>query len=277
MTGNGTGLEVLEVAPSGAASGLTLLFVHGGYHAAWCWELFLPYFAERGHRAVAPSLRGHGGSPGLDRLNSLGLADFETDVRSVLSGLPEPVVLVGHSMGGAIVQRMLAARPPGVVGAALLCSPPPSGIGTMAGLRWLRDGFGPMWRLFQLHQGRLPEDPEVRERLLPFHTFFHGRLTAERRRDYATRVQRESHRAGKQSARRFVKVPETVPVPVLVLGAEQDWFFPPQVQQALAAAYRTEAVLVPDSGHVVMLDQGWRVAADRIAGFLDTVAKGVLR
>jgi pimeloyl-ACP methyl ester carboxylesterase len=55
---------MLEVIGKGSASEshpVPLLFVQGGYHAAWCWdENFLDYFADKGFRAVAVSLRGHG-------------------------------------------------------------------------------------------------------------------------------------------------------------------------------------------------------------------------
>jgi pimeloyl-ACP methyl ester carboxylesterase len=44
-----------------------LLFVHGAWHGAWCWdEYFLDFFAGRGYRALAVSLRGHGNSPTPD-------------------------------------------------------------------------------------------------------------------------------------------------------------------------------------------------------------------
>jgi pimeloyl-ACP methyl ester carboxylesterase len=33
-----------------------ILFVHGAWHAAWCWENFLPYFAQQGYAAYAISL-----------------------------------------------------------------------------------------------------------------------------------------------------------------------------------------------------------------------------
>jgi pimeloyl-ACP methyl ester carboxylesterase len=57
---------MLEVIGKGLASephSVPLLFVHGGEHAAWCWdEHFLDFFAAEGYRAVALSLRGHGTS-----------------------------------------------------------------------------------------------------------------------------------------------------------------------------------------------------------------------
>ena len=56
-------LEVIERGTRNG-SGPSLLFVHGTWHAAWCWdEHFLDFFASKGHHALAVSLRGHGGSP----------------------------------------------------------------------------------------------------------------------------------------------------------------------------------------------------------------------
>jgi pimeloyl-ACP methyl ester carboxylesterase len=53
---------VLEVIDKGRCADehlAPLLFVHGGYHAAWCWgEHFLDFFADKGFRGVAVSLRG---------------------------------------------------------------------------------------------------------------------------------------------------------------------------------------------------------------------------
>jgi pimeloyl-ACP methyl ester carboxylesterase len=54
-----------------------LLFVHGAGLSAWCWdEHFLDFFADNGYRAVAPSLRGHGGSPVSKPFNKCTIADY---------------------------------------------------------------------------------------------------------------------------------------------------------------------------------------------------------
>src|SRR5512141_2985715 len=46
-----------------------LLFVHGAWHAAWCWdEHFLDFFAGQGFAVHALSLQGHGASEGGERL-----------------------------------------------------------------------------------------------------------------------------------------------------------------------------------------------------------------
>jgi pimeloyl-ACP methyl ester carboxylesterase len=56
-------LEVIDKGSATAAHPVPLLFVHGSWHAAWCWdEKFLGFFADRDYRAVALSLRNHGNS-----------------------------------------------------------------------------------------------------------------------------------------------------------------------------------------------------------------------
>ena len=56
-------LEVISKYPAGAARPTPLLFVHGAWHGAWCWdEHFLDFFAAHGYAAHALSLRGHGGT-----------------------------------------------------------------------------------------------------------------------------------------------------------------------------------------------------------------------
>ena len=67
-------LEVLCRMPAGEARPTPLLFVHGAYTAAWCWdENFLPWFAEQGYAAYAVSLSGHGASRGRAYLDRAGL------------------------------------------------------------------------------------------------------------------------------------------------------------------------------------------------------------
>ncbi len=41
-------LEVLRREPASASESAPLLFVHGAFHGAWCWDVhFLPWFAPR--------------------------------------------------------------------------------------------------------------------------------------------------------------------------------------------------------------------------------------
>src|SRR5215204_4716366 len=93
-------LEVRKRLPATPTRKPPLLFVHGGYCDAWCWEpYFLPWFASRGYPAYSLSLRGHGTSGGAQTLFVTGLDDYEADVEHIASQLGAPPVLIGHSMG----------------------------------------------------------------------------------------------------------------------------------------------------------------------------------
>ena len=76
-----------------------VVLVHGAWHGGWCWERVVPALEQRGPRAVAVDLPGHGADAGP-------LGDLHVDaarVRAVLDGAAPPVVLVGHSYGGAVI------------------------------------------------------------------------------------------------------------------------------------------------------------------------------
>ncbi|MDT5108526.1 MAG: hypothetical protein QOE20_416 [Mycobacterium sp.] len=120
-------LEVIDKGHVTEAHPSPLLFVHGGCHAAWCWdEHFLDYFASHGFRAAAVSFRAHGGSDSDKPLNRLSVADYVDDVRTAAEGLDGHPIVVGHSLGGFTVQHYLQRydAPAGV----LLASLPPQGV-----------------------------------------------------------------------------------------------------------------------------------------------------
>src|SRR5690349_15958910 len=120
----GMSLEVLSRETRTPSPKTPLLFVHGAYVGAWCWEEhFLDWFAARGHPAHAVSLRGHGASEGRRQLDDFGLADYAEDVAQAAAGLPVAPVLVGHSMGALVVQKFLEK---GNAPAAILACPVPA-------------------------------------------------------------------------------------------------------------------------------------------------------
>ena len=101
-------LEVIDKGSTTKAHPVPLLFVHGACHAAWCWdEHFLDFFADQGYRALALNLRGHGASATSKPLNKCTIADYVEDLTSVVGKLPTLPVLIGHSMGGFILQKFL--------------------------------------------------------------------------------------------------------------------------------------------------------------------------
>lgn len=86
---------------------------------------FLDYFAQHGFASHAINLRGHGNSEGREKLRWTRISDYVEDIVNAVRQLPSPPILIGHSMGGYIIQKYLEdhASP----AAVLLSSPSPAG------------------------------------------------------------------------------------------------------------------------------------------------------
>jgi pimeloyl-ACP methyl ester carboxylesterase len=254
-------LEVITRTPAGGPRPTPLLFVHGAYSAAWVWDRhFLPFFAERGYQAVALSLRGHGASDGHERLWSWRLRDYVADVEQVATALNRPPVLIGHSMGGMVVQKILHRRP--VPAAVLLAPVPPHGLlGSLLSIA-LTDP-----QLYCELAWTVP-DGAVRRAL-----FSRDRRSGDGEvQGYLERFQPESKLVVLDLL--GLDLPPSLPrleLPVLVLGAEQDGFLPAfsGALEATARTYRTRAEVFPAMAHVMMLDRGWEAVARRILDWLD--------
>jgi pimeloyl-ACP methyl ester carboxylesterase len=87
----------------------TFLLVHGSWHGAWCWERLAPRLLERGHRALAIDLPGHGEDRRFPWLVTLG--GYSRRVQAAAAALAEKPVLVGHSMGGFAISQAAADAP----------------------------------------------------------------------------------------------------------------------------------------------------------------------
>ncbi len=85
------------------------VLIHGAWHGGWCWDKVVPLLERAGHKAVALDLPGHG----RDRtpIPQITLQAYADRVCSVLDAQPEPVVLVGHSMGGIVITQAAEQRP----------------------------------------------------------------------------------------------------------------------------------------------------------------------
>lgn len=258
-------LEVIDKGSATESHPVPLMFIHGAVHSAWCWdEHFLDYFADDGYRSIAFSMRGHGGS-GLDgkALGACGIADYVDDMRSVISRLPQHPVLVGHSMGGFVVQKYLESA--GAPAAVLMSSAPPR----TWFIRSMRAGRHHPWLGMKSTMTRnalalYPTPALVREAL------FSPRTPDVVVQKCFERLERESFRAlnTDMGFRNLVR-PHLVSTPLLVLDGEQvSWG--PRVAHDIAKAYRTEAQYFPDMGHDMMLEPGWQGVADRIQDWLRT-------
>lgn len=248
-------LEHRHVAPAARRYSRPLLLVHGAWHGAWCWEQAMQDFARRGFAIHALSLRGHGesGRPGM--VNLCGVADYLRDIEAALDRIEPAPIVIGHSMGGFLVQRLLARRQ--LPGAVLLCTAPHTGALPFL-LKWSRDHPLAALRTFTtLNTRHLVGTPALARE-----AFFRPDLPEAESAAVAARLVPESVRmAVEMSIPRRV---QPVATPLLVVAAERDMVFTLDEQRATAAAYGAELVIIPGATHDLMLDPAWPQAADQI-------------
>ncbi len=264
-------LEMISRLPAIPTGRVPLLFVHGSNSAAWVWaEHFLPYLARAGWPAHAVSLRGHGGSPGLERLQFLSLRDFVADFAEALDRLDQPPVVIGHSMGGMVIQKYLEIHADegrdAVAGAVLMASVPPQGLWLTSWAMALRDPF--LFQQLCLVQSIGPLHPlahEVIRRVLfskdmPaawVHRFFH-------------RWQPESQRVVLDLLGLDLPRRTDLRLPLLVFGGADDLMVPASVVRRTAEWYGRTATILPGLAHATMLDTRWQDAADHLLGWLES-------
>jgi pimeloyl-ACP methyl ester carboxylesterase len=260
-------LELLHCRPTQppADGRPALLFVHGSYCGAWVWaEHFMPYFAARGWPCHAVSLRGHGESEG--GFNFASLDDYVSDIRAAMDRVDGPMVLVGHSMGGLLVQHCVAGDER-VRGAVLMSSVPPSGLMSSALHLSL---FAPEVCLeFGLLQSLGPsavEGEAIRR------AFFAASTPADALAHLLPKLQKESHRICVEllnPPRPRLPLGRNRP-PVLVIGGDRDVLVPAAALMETATYFDAELSVLGGAPHGLMLDEAWREpTAERILSWLD--------
>lgn len=257
-------LELLDTGRRTQKRPHSIVFVHGAWHAGWCWEEnFVAFFVDRGFRVLAPSLRGHGQSPLSKSVRWCSIADYVSDVCQVVGAFPDPPILVGHSIGGFVVQKYLENHD--AAAAVLMASTPPRGGQLGSIMRMIRRH---PWRATKFALTAKPLDlvgsPAGAREL------FFGEDAPDGLIDsFTRRIQPDSTRAMMfDTVVGCLVRTKNVRSPMLVLGGEHDQFYRPKHVRRTAAAYGTQPVLIPGVGHEMMLEPQWRAVAELIESWL---------
>ncbi|GAB4833997.1 hypothetical protein Ancab_032249 [Ancistrocladus abbreviatus] len=259
-----------------------LVFVHGSYHAAWCWaEHWLPFFSQHGFDCYAVSLLGQGESDAPAGKVAGTLQTHASDIAHFIQEeLLLPPVLLGHSFGGLVVQNYIAntrneqisgvrSLHPELAGAVLVCSVPPSG---NSGLVW-RYLFSKPVAAFKVTRSLAAKAFQTSLPLCK-ETFFSPQMEDLLVKRYQE-LMRESSRLPLFDLR---KLNASLPVPsvpkssieVLVLGAADDFINDGEALNETGRFYGVSPVCVKGVAHDMMLDSSWDKGAKAILAWLNT-------
>jgi len=293
----GVNAEVMLANPTKATNYPTLVFIHGSFHASWCWaKHYMPFFASKGYSTAAISLRGTGGTFAGEGVKKVQIQQHVSDITAFLYWLQQeqntsiPPVLLAHSFGGLTIMKYLerlytqknteSIEPLPLKGVCLMCSVPPSGNAKMT-MRFIRRSLVDSYKLtvgFAMKKA-------ITNKGLCRELFFggtedNGGITDDELDEIQQRFNRDTTAMidlpdlSKQLPSALVSK-ETGAIsfldqlpPSLVIGATGDFVVDEKGVEETASYFGTQAKWV-DSPHDVMLGTNWPNAANAILSWLE--------
>ncbi|GAB5467915.1 MAG: alpha/beta hydrolase [Rhodospirillales bacterium] len=249
----------------------TALLIHGAFGGPWTMAPFAAPLTQRGWDCKLPTLRHHGRQPGdAEALVGLGIEDYCADLAELIGTLEAPPVLIGHSMGGVIAQKLAAQ---GLASAVVLLNSsvlhgilPTNQAERSVGTTLM--AAGAFW------ETSLGLDlPTLEELAL-------NTLDSATRQAIFERLGPESGRALFQlffwmfdPERTTAVEPARVTCPVLVVSGAEDRGVSSAVARQIAARYGERASYreVPDACHYLMFDRAGPAVAAQAADWLEEV------
>jgi pimeloyl-ACP methyl ester carboxylesterase len=260
-----------ENTPDGTAPD-TIVLIHGLWMTSRSWEKWVDHYQERGYKVLAPAY------PGLEvevealredpsPIAALTVPTVVEHYEGIIGDLDRPPILIGHSMGGLLVQILLD-HGYGAAGVAI-DSVPAEGV-RRAPLSQIRAGFPVLSNPANRHRavGFTPEQ---------FHYAFTNTLSEEDSGEVYERYHipapgsfvwgmvLANFTPGHQDD--YVNYNNDERAPLLFIAGGEDHLQPPSVNKSNANHYRnskavTEYKEFPGRSHYTIGQDGWEEVAD---------------
>lgn len=255
------GIERITYTPAIRRFETPLLFQHGMWHSAWCWERWQTLFAEWGWESVSYSLPGHGKSPEQRPIRLCTLDYYLAFLKAEVARLPRQPVLIGHSMGGALTQWYLRHVGDDLP-AAVLAAPWPHKFQAIddACRLWRNDPLGFLHIFIDWSASGFMRSPESAARLLTSPqavispSELHAHLGPE---SILVLLQHLSWKA-----------PDKVNTPLLIIAGQEDALFPFKRPLTSAMHYQADFYLAKGAGHNVQMEHNYAETARHIHHWL---------
>ena len=231
-----------------------------------CWDAWKLRLEGKGYRVIVPAWPLHDRAPEVMRkaqpekaLGALTLDEVVASVEKVVRGLDEPPILIGHSMGGLVVQLLLA-RGLGAAGVAI-DSAPPKGIISLK-YSFLKSNWGVIGPGADKDVAFLPSLEQFQ------YAFAHTHGDDEVRAIYERLVVPESRKVGNGPTTAVAKIDFDKPrAPLLFVAGGEDHIIPASLNWKNYDAYEDSPALTefrefPGRVHYTLGEKGWEEVAD---------------
>lgn len=254
-----------RLGPEPGTAKRELLFLHGAWHGSWCWGPLAEPLALDGYGVTMIDLPGHGENtwelPALTSIN-----DYAAYAARAASELPSPV-LIGHSMGGWVVQKLLEVVD---LPSVLLCPLPAKG------LAWRTLGKLAFWHPILLGGTFIGRPFRVKNAAMA-RQLFYDKISEDELHTYWEPLVPEPAIAALQMGLffklPFINTPMPKPgrEPRLVIAAENDWIMPVGAMRHAAKKLGARFELLPDMPHNPWLEDEHGVVLQHLRDFLSAL------
>jgi pimeloyl-ACP methyl ester carboxylesterase len=262
------GIERVSVTPANRRYETPIVFQHGMWHGAWCWEQWQILLAEWGWESHAHSLPGHAGSFPQRPLWRCTLDYYLAFLQREIYRHETRPVLIGHSMGGALTQWYLKHVGDDLPAAVLVASWV-AGSALLDGgpLIFTQDPIGGFASTLTWNATPWVRNPvqAARKLITPTATIKPQELWAK--------LDGESVMVTFQHNPPFWQPPRNLQTPLLWLAGERDAVVSLAGQRRSAAFYDADLIVIDGEAHNLMMEASQEQTARRIHDWL--TAQGV--
>lgn len=262
------GIERISYVPKNHRYETPIMFQHGMWHGAWCWQYWQELFAEWGWETHAISLPGHAGSPEQKIIGDCTLDYYLSFLQQEMDRFESPPILIGHSMGGALTQWYLKYVTDDLPAVVLVASAPSHETFATGSLTWLKlDPMGMFLSWMSADADPFVRTPETAA----------AKLISEGAIIPADELYRqlgsESVLILFQHNPPFWKPKHPIKAPMLITIGDKDAIINIRSLRQSADFYGADYHLVPNTAHNMMIEASYQDTAKRIHDWL--VEKGI--
>jgi pimeloyl-ACP methyl ester carboxylesterase len=232
-----------------------LIFIHGAWHDSFYWHTITDDLCKKGWEIYAIDLPGHGSDRVNRKLNLICFRDYLFHLELVLSDIGKKVILVGHSMGGMVVQKYLQKN--SCVAAILMAPVPHFGVFNLV-LNAIRKFPFVVLRAFL--SGNLFYMINTLDKA--DYWLYNDEMTLEQKKMYFEHLQNESFLAFFTLLLPKLNKKNCGRISILLMAAENDKLFSIADQKATADFHKAKFVVIPNSSHNMMLSSSIETAQE---------------
>jgi pimeloyl-ACP methyl ester carboxylesterase len=251
----------------------TIVLIHGMFVNNTSWSAWKTYFEQQGYTVHAPANPGHEGNPAALRrsihpqLTQTGFEDVVQNIVRLIDTLPEKPIVIGHSMAGLVVQKLVEMNK-AYAGISINGAPPKNVLPPFSTVKivW------PALNFFKGSAAYMGTEEWYRK------AFFNTLSQAEADKAFEAIAVPESRKIGRDTVlKSFSNVDFRKPhSPLLFIAGGKDTIFPPALTRKIAARYKDRNSSVAykefaERSHFTCGEKGWEDVAGYILNWIKSL------